>query len=86
MLDVSGMKCGGCSASVKRILLSNEAVQHAAVNLLTETAVVKLKPAESSAEKAAELLTAKVDRVVINVLKQMLGVYLFTPTLQHEVL
>ena len=60
MLDVSGMKCGGCSASVKRILLSNEGVEHAAVNLLTETAVVKLRPAEGSAEQAAELLTHKV--------------------------
>lgn len=60
MLDVTGMKCGGCSASVKRILLSNAGVQHAAVNLLTETAVVKLRPAEASAEKAAELLTTKV--------------------------
>ncbi len=60
MLDVSGMKCGGCSASVKRILLSNEGVQHAAVNLLTETAVVKLRPAEGLADKAAELLTSKV--------------------------
>ena len=64
MLDVSGMKCGGCSASVKRILLSNEGVQHAAVNLLTETAVVKLRPAEGSAEKAAELLTTKVGPVI----------------------
>ena len=54
------MNCGGCSASVKRILLSNEGVQHAAVNLLTETAVVKLRPDEGSAEKAAELLTTKV--------------------------
>ena len=60
MLDVSGMKCGGCSASVKRILLSNEGVQHAAVNLLTETAVVKLRPAEGLAEEAAQLLTTKV--------------------------
>ena len=75
MLDVSGMKCGGCTASVKRILLSNEGVQHAAVNLLTETAVVKLRPAESSAEKAAELLTAKVGRLVINALQPMPGVY-----------
>ena len=60
MLDVSGMKCGGCSASVKRILLSNEGVQHAAVNLLTETAVVKLRPSGCSAEQAAALLTDKV--------------------------
>ena len=65
MLDVSGMKCGGCSASVKRILLSNEGVQHAAVNLLTETAVVKLTPVEGSAEKAAELLTTKVGPAII---------------------
>lgn len=60
MLDVTGMKCGGCSASVKRILLSSEGVQHAAVNLLTETAVIKLRPAETSAAEAAELLTNKV--------------------------
>jgi Cu2+-exporting ATPase len=53
------MRCGGCSASVKRILLSKPGIQQAAVNLLTESAVVKLCPRESSAEEAAELLTSK---------------------------
>lgn len=44
ILEVSGMKCGGCSAAVKRILLSlPEAVDSAAVNLLTETAAVRVK-------------------------------------------
>lgn len=42
MLDVRGMKCGGCSAAVKRILLQQPGVRGAAVNLLTETAVVRV--------------------------------------------
>jgi len=61
MLDVSGMKCGGCSASVKRILMSNPAVEQAAVNLLTESAVIKLRTNEGSAAEAAERLTARVN-------------------------
>lgn len=60
LLDVSNMKCGGCSASVKRILLSKPGIEQAAVNLLTESAVVKLRPGESSASEAADLLTSKV--------------------------
>ena len=59
MLDVSNMKCGGCTASVKRILLSDPGVQKAAVNLLTETAVVRLHPGRSSADGAATLLSSK---------------------------
>ena len=59
MLDVSNMKCGGCTASVKRILLSEPGVHKAAVNLLTETAVVKLHPGQSSADEAASLLSSK---------------------------
>ncbi|EIE25451.1 heavy metal translocatin [Coccomyxa subellipsoidea C-169] len=53
------MKCGGCSASVKRILLSKPGIEQAAVNLLTESAVVKLRPGQSSAAEAADLLTSK---------------------------
>ena len=44
MLDVRGMKCGGCSAAVRRILLADPAVESAAVNLLTESAVVRIPP------------------------------------------
>ncbi|PWA66437.1 copper-transporting ATPase PAA1, chloroplastic [Artemisia annua] len=50
ILDVRGMTCGGCSASVKRILESQPLVSSASVNLTTETAIVwpvseaKVKP------------------------------------------
>lgn len=66
VLDVGGMKCGGCSAAVKRILLQQPQVQGAAVNLLTETAVVQVaaQPGSSEATElvataAAQALTAK---------------------------
>ncbi|BDA41935.1 probable copper-transporting ATPase SynA [Coccomyxa sp. Obi] len=59
LLDVSNMRCGGCSASVKRILLSKPGVEEAAVNLLTESAVIKLRLGQSSAGEAADLLTSK---------------------------
>ncbi|KAL0908579.1 hypothetical protein M5K25_023081 [Dendrobium thyrsiflorum] len=42
LLDVGGMSCGGCAASVKRILESQ--VSSATVNLATETAVVWAVP------------------------------------------
>ncbi|CAL5213638.1 unnamed protein product [Lathyrus oleraceus] len=40
ILDVSGMVCGGCAASVKRILESQPQVSSVSVNLTTETAIV----------------------------------------------
>ncbi|KAJ6389659.1 hypothetical protein OIU77_027893 [Salix suchowensis] len=40
ILDVGGMTCGGCAASVKRILESQSQVSSASVNLATETAIV----------------------------------------------
>ncbi|KAL8521109.1 hypothetical protein ACS0TY_011597 [Phlomoides rotata] len=40
ILDVTGMTCGGCAASVKRILESQPQVSSASVNLTTETAIV----------------------------------------------
>lgn len=46
VLNVDGMKCGGCSAAVKRILLQQPGVVGAAVNLLTDTAVVQLSKNE----------------------------------------
>eukprot|EP00983_Pelagomonas_calceolata_P094729 1157919-Pelagomonas_calceolata.AAC.9 len=41
ILEVGGMKCGGCSAAVKKMLESRPDVESAAVNLLTETAAVR---------------------------------------------
>jgi Cu2+-exporting ATPase len=43
VLDVGGMKCGGCSAAVKSMLLKHPGVQGAAVNLLTESAAVTVR-------------------------------------------
>ncbi|RID50540.1 hypothetical protein BRARA_H01265 [Brassica rapa] len=40
VLNVGGMTCGGCSASVKKILESQPQVASASVNLTTETAIV----------------------------------------------
>ncbi|PRW05833.1 copper-transporting ATPase chloroplastic [Chlorella sorokiniana] len=67
VLDVRGMKCGGCSAAVKRMLLQQPGVAGAAVNLLTETAVVQVAVQQGSggqspdelAAAAAEVLTSK---------------------------
>jgi len=43
VLEVGGMKCGGCSAAVKRMLVARPDVESAAVNLLTETAAVRFR-------------------------------------------
>ena len=66
VLDVRGMKCGGCSAAVRRILVADPAIEAAAVNLLTESAVVRMRrpphadPHTEHGQAAAELLTARV--------------------------
>jgi len=66
VLDVRGMKCGGCSAAVRRILVADPAVEAAAVNLLTESAVVRMRrpphadPHAELGQAAAEMLTARV--------------------------
>ncbi|KAL1552299.1 Copper-transporting ATPase paa2, chloroplastic [Salvia divinorum] len=43
LLDVSGMMCGACATRVKSILSADERVESAVVNMLTETAAIKLK-------------------------------------------
>ncbi|XP_040378524.1 copper-transporting ATPase PAA2, chloroplastic [Oryza brachyantha] len=57
LLDVSGMMCGGCAARVRTILASDERVETAAVNLLAESAAVRLRSPEPGAgqELAARL-------------------------------
>nr|AYW01698.1 HMA8 protein [Morus alba] len=44
LLDVSGMMCGGCVSRVRSVLSSDERIESVAVNMLTETAAIKLKP------------------------------------------
>ncbi|CAH8350526.1 unnamed protein product [Eruca vesicaria subsp. sativa] len=48
VLNVGGMTCGGCSASVKKILESQPQVASASVNLTTETAIVWPVPEATS--------------------------------------
>ncbi|GJN30468.1 hypothetical protein PR202_gb18777 [Eleusine coracana subsp. coracana] len=60
LLDVSGMMCGGCAARVRSILAAADArVETAAVNLLAESAAVRLRaPASPGAgEELAARLT-----------------------------
>eukprot|EP00898_Chlorokybus_atmophyticus_P007014 jgi/Chlat1/7313/Chrsp58S06935 len=59
LLDVGGMKCGGCAVAVKRILQSDSAVASASVNLLTNTAAITFSESNASASDAAALLTAR---------------------------
>ncbi|GAX72668.1 hypothetical protein CEUSTIGMA_g124.t1 [Chlamydomonas eustigma] len=60
LLDVGGMKCGGCSAAVKRMLSARPDVESAAVNLITETAAVRFRgPPGLLASEAVAMLTAK---------------------------
>ncbi len=68
LLDIGGMKCGGCSAAVKRILGERPEVAGLSVNLLTESAAVRLQPGAAGAaidgaelaRQLADALTAKV--------------------------
>lgn len=68
VLDVDGMKCGGCSAAVKRILMTNPGVQSASVNLLTECAVVQVDSdnSQSSLESLTQSLSSKVIKLSAN--------------------
>ena len=42
MLDVHGMHCGGCAASVRKLLEGDDDVRSASVNLANESAVVRI--------------------------------------------
>lgn len=56
-LNVSGMRCGGCVKSVERILLAQEGVTGAAVNLVTGTAMVTYQGTELDPQNLADRLT-----------------------------
>ncbi|ANM69873.1 P-type ATPase of Arabidopsis 2 [Arabidopsis thaliana] len=59
LLDVSGMMCGGCVARVKSVLMSDDRVASAVVNMLTETAAVKFKPEVEVTADTAESLAKR---------------------------
>eukprot|EP00850_Spirogloea_muscicola_P017582 SM000152S01570 [mRNA] locus=s152:209646:217869:- [translate_table: standard] len=58
LLDVQGMMCGGCAGAVRSILSSHPLVTSASVNLLTETAAVKVRTAAPVANDGSEELAA----------------------------
>ena len=59
LLDVEGMKCGGCVRSVEQTLLSQPSVANASVNLVARTAWLELKDPEQPLE---QILIALKDR------------------------
>lgn len=61
LLDVSGMMCGACVTRVKSIISADERVDSVVVNMLTETAAIKLKEEfEDEFSSVAEELAKRV--------------------------
>lgn len=59
LLDVEGMKCGGCVRSVERILLEQPSVSNASVNLVTRTALLDFEGEDPALEPILEVLAAR---------------------------
>ncbi|KAJ1382280.1 P-type ATPase [Sesbania bispinosa] len=59
LLDVTGMMCGACVSRVKNILSADDRVDSVVVNMLTETAAVKLKQMEEEPTSVAESLARR---------------------------
>ncbi|WJX35412.1 Copper-transporting ATPase paa2, chloroplastic [Trifolium repens] len=59
LLDVTGMMCGGCVSRVKNILSSDDRVDSVVVNMLTETAAIKLKLLDEESTSVAESLARR---------------------------
>jgi Cu2+-exporting ATPase len=55
LLEIEGMKCGGCVRAVEQRLLEQPGVQQASVNLLTRTAWVQLDSELASADQGEAL-------------------------------
>ncbi|KAL6777038.1 CTP4 [Auxenochlorella protothecoides x Auxenochlorella symbiontica] len=58
VLDVSGMKCGGCVSAVKRTLLRQPGISSASVNLVLEGAVIEARDDEATARAVRALASA----------------------------
>ncbi|MBW4553922.1 MAG: heavy metal translocating P-type ATPase [Aphanocapsa sp. GSE-SYN-MK-11-07L] len=56
-LDVAGMRCAGCVQTVEKRLLQQPGVLTAAVNLVTQTAMVEAELGITTPEQLAEILT-----------------------------
>ena len=56
VLDVEGMKCGGCVRAVETTLLDQPGVQRADVNLVSRSAWLDLTAGESDVDGAVYLM------------------------------
>ncbi|KAJ9509606.1 hypothetical protein QJQ45_011238, partial [Haematococcus lacustris] len=59
LLDVGGMRCGGCVGHVKKVLEALEGVLEASVNLATETALVRVQVPAGPAGQASLALVGQ---------------------------
>ncbi len=59
LLELDGMKCGGCVQTVERTLLEQPNVLTASVNLVTRTALIDLADSRASLEPIFQALSAK---------------------------
>ena len=57
LLDVEGMKCGGCLRAVEKTLLDQENVESASVNLVQRTALIEIKNKNANIENIVTALT-----------------------------
>ncbi len=57
LIDVEGMKCGGCVRAVEKTLLDQENVENASVNLVQRTALIELKNEDENLERILTALT-----------------------------
>ncbi|XP_021738910.1 copper-transporting ATPase PAA2, chloroplastic [Chenopodium quinoa] len=73
LLDVGGMMCGGCVTRVKKLLVSDDRVDSAVVNMLTETAAVRLKSEVSGGEFVAEELAKRLEECGFEAKKRVPG-------------
>ena len=58
LLDIEGMKCGGCVRAVEQKLLAQPGVRQASVNLLSRTAWLELDPCAAGADPLEPLQAA----------------------------
>ncbi|XP_065850987.1 copper-transporting ATPase PAA2, chloroplastic isoform X2 [Euphorbia lathyris] len=63
LLDVTGMMCAGCVSRVKSLLSSDDRVDSVVVNMLTETAAVRLKSNAVTNDISADIADALARRL-----------------------
>ena len=59
VLDVEGMKCGGCVSAVERTLLEQPGVQRADVNLVSRAAWLDLAESDGNVDDVLAALAAR---------------------------